>query len=107
MGVPMAIMGILSLAGSVYSASEQRKATTKTSDTQQQAALDARKIAAEQKPLEESATLVTDTGIGTNALGSLGLLVDPNKRTSVSSLGTSGGAGLNITGSTAGLGFGK
>ena len=106
MGISAGIMAIATLAGSVYSASEQRKATAKASDRQQQAEMNARKTAAEQKPMEESATLLTDTGSKTSALGSLGLLIDPTAKTSRTLLNTSGSAGLS-TSSTNGLGFGS
>lgn len=84
----------------------QRKAEKEAMEKQQLAEMQARKIAASKKPMEETATLGIDTGDKTSALGSLGLLIEPDKNKKPKGLGTSGSTGLSTTGSTAGLGFG-
>lgn len=86
-------------------ATGQRKAQKEAAEAQKQADLRARRIAAEQKPMEETATLGMDTGARASALGSLGLLIEPDKAKKPKGLGTSGSTGLSTTGTTAGLGF--
>lgn len=86
----------------------QKEAQKKATAAQQQADMEARRIAASQKPMEESATLLTDTGIGENTLGSLGLMVEPTtpKKKQTTGLSTTGSTGLATTASTS-LGFGS
>lgn len=86
----------------------QKEAQKKATAAQQQADMEARRIAASQKPMEESATLLTDTGIGENTLGSLGLMVDPTapKKKQTTGLSATGSTGLSATASTS-LGFGS
>ena len=87
---------------------QQRDAAKKAEEAQRNAELEARRIAASQKPMEESATLLIDTGIGENTLGSLGLMVDPTapKKKQTAGLSTTGSTGLSTTASTS-LGFGS
>lgn len=88
-------------------ASGQRKAQKEAAAKQEEADFRARKIAAEQKPMEETATLGMAMGDKGSALGSLGLLIEPDKAKKPKGLGTSGApTGLSGTGGTAGLGFG-
>ena len=89
------IVGSIALGASVYSANEQKKAQRKASNMQEQQALEARKIAAEQKPMEESATLQTDMGGG--VLGNLGLSVEPlQKKPSLGGTTTQVGLGFGV-----------
>ena len=94
-----------------FGAYGQKEAQKKATAAQQQADMEARRIAASQKPMEESATLLTDTWIGENtlgSLGSLGLMVDPTapKKKQTAGLSTTGSTGLSTTASTS-LGFGS
>lgn len=84
---------------------QQQKAQERALNAQQRAEMDARRIAASKKPMEESATLGMDTGGQISALGSLGLLIEPDKAKKPKGLGTSGSTGLSTIGTTAGLGF--
>lgn len=94
----LAATAIASLAGSIYSAEKQRDAQKDAQNAQRQAELEARRIAAEKKPMEETATLKTDTGISSNTLGSLGLMIEPTEKRKTSSLG--------VSPASSGLGFG-
>lgn len=89
-----------------FGALGQRKAAKEAAAAQEKAAMEARKIAASQKPMEESATLLLNTGVEDNTLGSLGLMIDPTKKKPAPSLSTSGTIGLSSTGTTT-LGFGS
>lgn len=104
--VTATVIAVGMIGGSMYSANEQRKATRDASNAQQRAAMDARRIAAEQKPMEEKATLGIDTGGQTSALGSLGLLIEPDKAKRPTGLNVSGKSGLGAS-TTSGLGFGS
>lgn len=102
MGIEAAIIGaaVLGVGSSVYSAQQQNKATKAASDAQRNAEMEARRIAAEKKPMEERATLKTnalDTGV--DPLTSLNLLVDPMQRPKKPT-------GLGTSMSSTGLGFG-
>lgn len=101
MGIEVAALALggLALGSSVYSAQQQKKASQRASDAQQRAEMEARRIAAEKKPMEESATLKTNAvGRGVDPLTSLNLLVDPMQRPKKTGLGTPM--------SSTGLGFG-
>ena len=101
-----AVIGSLVLgAGSMV---QQNQAAHKAEKAQRDAEMESRRIAASQKPMEESATLLTDTGMGENTLGSLGLMVDPTapKKKQTTGLSSSGSTGLATTASTS-LGFGS
>jgi len=95
------IKNIVTLGG--YS---QEKAQRDAMNAQQAADMEARRIAASQKPMEETATLEIG-GVDSNPLDSLGLVVNPDieKKKKPVGLGTSGTTGLrtSVTGS---LGFG-
>jgi hypothetical protein len=86
----------------------QAQAAKDASNAQRKAELDARRIAASQKPLEESATLGLNTGMD-DTLTSLGLMTTPDEEKLKSrkyGLGTSSsgtGLGTSMSG-TLGLG---
>ena len=96
------VLAAAAIAGSLYSAREQSMAGKEASAKQQEAAgraqvqdMEARRIAASAKPMEEKATLLTGANKG-SVLGNLGLMVEPiNKQVK-----TLGGT------TTTGLGFG-
>lgn len=94
MGLEVMALGALAL-GSAY---QQNQAQKKAADAQNKAEMEARRIAAQKKPLEETATLTTAATDPTKALGSLNLLVEPGQRQSK-------GVGLGSL-STSVLGFG-
>lgn len=79
----------------------QQDAQKRAQEAQMQAELQARRIAAQKKPMEETATLLTPA-TQDNALGSLGLLIEPDaaKRKSKTT-------GLGSTSAPVGLGFGS
>lgn len=106
MAVSATIMAVGTIGASMYSAQQQSKAQKAATSAQQEAEMNARRIAAGQKPMEEKATLGIDTGGQTSALGSLGLLIEPDKAKKPKGLGTSGSTGLS-SGTTSGLGFGS
>lgn len=84
-----------------FGAYGQQKAQKQASDAQKRAEMDARRIAAEKKPMEESATLKTNAlDAGVDPLTSLNLLVDPMQRPKKS-------IGLGAQMSSTGLGFGS
>ena len=86
---------VVSAAIGAYSSNEQKKAQKKAANMQEQQALEARKIAAEQKPMEESATLQTDMGGG--VLGNLGLAIEPTaKKPSLGGTSTNVGLGFGV-----------
>ena len=58
----------------------QDRAQKKARRAQQNAEMDARRIAAEKKPLEESATLTSPVDDPTKMLSKLNLLVEPQQR---------------------------
>ena len=92
---------VLGLASSAYSAIEAKKSAKKALSAQNAADMEARRIAAEQKPMEESATLLTDTGDMASTLGTLGLMTqaDTTTRKKTAGLGTSSApVGLGIGG---------
>jgi hypothetical protein len=91
------------VAVSVFSAREQHMSNSKANDAQSNAAaaarqqdLEARRIAASAKPMEEQATLLTGGAKG-SVLGNLGLMVEPTSK----QLSTLGGT------TNTGLGFGS
>lgn len=86
--------------GATKQARDAGKAQTAALEAQQRAEMEARRIAASKAPLQESATLDLNTGVDTNALGALGLVVTPDleKRKRPAT------AGLGTTGATTGLG---
>jgi len=100
---------ILGAGTSIYSAQQQKKASAKASDAAQRAEMEARRIAASGKPMEESATLDMNTGTADTTLGSLGLIVNPDlekRKKAVAGLGTAPtGTGLGSA-VTSSLGFG-
>ena len=99
MAVSAAIAGAVAIGTSVYSAEEQKKAAKKAASAQEQQALEARRIAAEQKPMEEAATLQTNTE--GSVLGNLGLSVEADySKKKTSSLG-------GVATTSSGLGFGS
>ena len=87
------------IGAGLYSANEQKKSATKARDLQQSQALEARRLAAEQKPMEEAATLQTNTE--GSVLGNLGLSIEAD----YSKKKPSGLGGVATTSS--GLGFGS
>lgn len=93
----LAAAGIGSLLMGGYSAMEQKKSAKKAASLQEQQALETRRIAAEQKPMEEAATLLTSSK--GNVLGNLGLAVEADYTKRKSSLGG--------TSSASSLGFGS
>lgn len=110
---PMTVMAIAATIGAgatAYSAVEQKSAAKKARNAQEQQAMEARRIAAEGKPLEESATLTFQDQMNSDTLGSLGLMVAPDmaKKKNATGLGSStGGVGLGSTSATSTLGFGS
>jgi hypothetical protein len=110
MGVSAAIAAVATIGSSVYSAREQKKSAEKARNAQEAQAMEARRIAASQKPMEETATMELQGKIGDNVLGSLGLMVEPDlekRKKSLTGLGSTGGAtGLGSTSATGSLGFG-
>lgn len=97
----LAAAAILGVASSTYSAIESKKSAKKARNAQEAADLEARRIAASQKPMEESATLLTDTGDIGSTLGTLGLMTtaDTSTRKKTTGLGTSSAPiGLGIGG---------
>jgi hypothetical protein len=89
------------VAVSAFSAREQKMAGDKARDAQNSAAeaarqqeLEARRIAASAKPMEETATLLTGGAKG-SVLGNLGLMVEPTAK-NVSSLGGTTATGLGF-----------
>ena len=83
-----------------FGAYGQREAQKEAQRAQQRAEMEARRIAAQKKPMEETATLRSPTDEPASALTSLNLLVDPAtprpKKTT----------GLGTSMSSTGLGFG-
>lgn len=80
---------------------QQEKAIKSASDAQQRAEMNARRIAAEKKPMEESATVKTNAlDAGVDPVTSLNLLVDPMQRPKKPT-------GLGTQMSSTGLGFGS
>lgn len=72
-----------------FGALGQKQAQKKAQDEQRRAEMEARRIQAEKKPMEETATLGINTGIQDNTLGSLGLMVNPDlKKKQTTGLGT-------------------
>lgn len=99
MGIETAVLASLAIGASVYQSQQQKKAAESAQKAQEQADLEARRIAASKKPMEESATLKTNTS-DANPLGTLGLVVEPNTtQRKTTNLGT--------TANTTGLGFGS
>ncbi len=76
MGVMEIALGALMVGSTV----QQQRAQNKAADAQKKAEMQARKIAAEKKPMEETATLSFGDTQPQDTLGSLGLLVDPQQR---------------------------
>ena len=78
MGIGAAIIGsaILGLGSTVM----QNQAQKKAQRSQESAELEARRIAAEKKPLEESATLTAPIDDPSKMLSRLNLLVEPQQR---------------------------
>lgn len=99
-----AVAGISTLGLSemaYYGPKAQADAQKKATDAQNAADMEARRIAASQKPMEESATLLTDTGDMASTLGTLGLMTqaDTTTRKKTAGLGTSSAPiGLGIGG---------
>lgn len=92
-------LAVVAIGSTAYSAEQQKKATKKASNLQQQQAMEARRIAAEQKPMEEAATLQTNTE--GSVLGNLGLSVEADySKKKPSALG-------GVSGTSSGLGFGS
>ena len=84
----------------------QREAQKKAQDAQRRAEMEARRIAAEQKPLEEAATMGLNEEATGAGVGQLDLAVEPTKKKKKpSGLGTSASTGLSSL-SDSGLGFG-
>lgn len=84
----------------VFQPRDQRKAAARASESQRQAELEARRIAASKKPMEESATLRMNTEAGAvDPLTALNLVVEPTQQRRTSGLGAqvSGtGLGFNV-----------
>lgn len=94
-------LGTLGLSEATYfQPKEQRKATQQASDAQTRAEMEARRIAAQRAPMEESATLKMNTQVGSvDPLSSLNLIVEPQQRRK--------NVGLNTNLVNTGLGFGS
>lgn len=82
-----------------FGAYGQQQAQKDAQDAQRRAEMEARRIAAEKKPMEETATMLTPTDT-INPLDSLGLIVeaDPTKRKRSTGLGTAVTTGLGFGG---------
>lgn len=94
---------VIGAGASVYSAQEQKKQAKKALNAQQASEMEARRIQAEMKPLEESATLsLADSGVSNDPFQ--GLLIEPvdKKKNPMSSVST----GLSTVSSGSSLGFG-
>jgi hypothetical protein len=104
---PVSALLVASIGMAGYSAYSQSQSASKAQAAQNEAELRAREIAAEKKPLEESATLKTNAINSANNLGALGLLIAPdeNMRPKSMSLGGNKSSGVGSTTAT-GLGFG-
>jgi hypothetical protein len=90
------------VAVSAFSAREQKMAGDKARDSQNSAAeaarqqeMEARRIAASAKPMEETATLLTGGSKG-SVLGNLGLMVEPTRSKNVTTLGGTTATGLGF-----------
>ena len=90
------------VAVSAFSAREQHMAGKKAQDAQNSAAeaarqqeMEARRIAASAKPMEETATLLTGGSKG-SVLGNLGLMVEPTRSKNVTTLGGTTATGLGF-----------
>lgn len=85
---------------------EQKKAQERAANAQAKAEMDARRIASEAKPLEESATLsMADGGTPLDALGLMTEL-DPTAKKKRTGLGSSATTGLGSSSLSTSLGFG-
>lgn len=82
-----------------FGAYGQKEAAKKAADAQRKAEMEARRIAAEKKPMEESATTLVDTGVFGADTSSLGLTVEPTEAKKKMT-------GLGTASATTGLGFG-
>ena len=86
--------------------SQQKKAQEQASNAQRNAEMEARRIAASGKPMEETATLGLDTQ--TDTLSQLGLTINPDlEKKKKSALGGVAETGLGSGGVTGALGFGS
>ena len=97
--VGVSTLGLSEMA--YYQPKAQAKAQKDAINAQNAADMEARRIAASQKPMEESATLLTDTGDIGSTLGTLGLMTtaDTATRKKTTGLGTSSAPiGLGIGG---------
>lgn len=85
-----------------FGAYGQQEAQKEAQRAQQRAEMEARRIAAEKKPMEETATLLSPTAESASALTSLNLITeaDPTKRKRST-------VGLGTSTSSIGLGFGS
>jgi hypothetical protein len=104
--IASAATGMLGM--SIYSGIEQSKAQKDASAAQQRAEMEARRIAASQKPLEESATLGLNTGMD-DTLTSLGLMTTPEEeklKSRRTGLGGTTATGLGSSAISGTLGFG-
>jgi len=95
-------LGTLGLSEALYyQPKSQAKAQQQATDAQRNAEMEARRIAASKKPMEESATLKTNAlDAGVDPLTSLNLLIDPAQRPKKPT-------GLGTPMSSTGLGFGN
>ena len=91
-------LAVAAIGSSIYGTVEQKKQAKKAQSLQEQQAMEARRIAASQKPMEEAATMDLNPTANADVLGTLGLTVAPDmaKRTTT---------GLNTGSSPTGLGF--
>lgn len=87
--VGVSTLGLSEIA--YYQPKAQADAQKDATRAQTAADMEARRIAASQKPMEESATLLTDTGDIGSTLGTLGLMTtaDTATRKKTTGLGTS------------------
>ena len=95
------VLAIAAVASSLYSAREQTFAGLKAKDAQANATraaeaqdMEARRIAASAKPMEEQASLLTGGSKG-SVLGNLGLTVEPTSK-QLSTLGGTAKTGLGF-----------
>lgn len=96
------IIGVATLGLSepmFYQQADAQKKAADAQNRQMEAArlqdLEARRIAASAKPMEEQATLLTGASKG-SILGNLGLMVEPTKQKNVTTLGGTTASGLGF-----------
>lgn len=87
-----------------FGAYGQKEAQSEAKKAQKKAEMEARRIAAEQKPMDEKATLQLQNDTA-SALDSLGLMIEPDKKKK-KNIGTGTGTSSLGTSTVSSLGFG-